>query len=81
MNSLVFDNSVWFFPRISGVAASCGVMPIALLDPNEDASMENLMTNDESGNKFQQAMYLNPRFIKSCELIFPFLENRGAFDV
>ncbi|XP_037922335.1 uncharacterized protein LOC119658736 isoform X2 [Hermetia illucens] len=64
-----------------GVAASCGVMPIALLDPNEDASMENLMTNDESGNKFQQAMYLNPRFIKSCELIFPFLENRGAFDV
>ncbi|XP_037922341.1 uncharacterized protein LOC119658739 [Hermetia illucens] len=64
-----------------GIAVSCGVMAIALLDPNENANMENFLKDDEAGSKFKQDMYLNPRFIKSCELIFPFLENKGAFDV
>ncbi|XP_037922349.1 uncharacterized protein LOC119658744 [Hermetia illucens] len=64
-----------------GVFVSCSVMPIALLEPTEDANMENFMKDDEAGNKFKQNMYLNPRVIKSCELIFPFLENLGGFDV
>lgn len=81
MNSIVYDNPVWIPLIIQGIAVSCGVMAIALLDPNENANMENFLKDDEAGSKFKQDMYLNPRFIKSCELIFPFLENKGAFDV
>ncbi|CAD7091896.1 unnamed protein product [Hermetia illucens] len=64
-----------------GISVSTGVMPMALLDPNENANMENFVKDDETGSQFKQDMYLNPRLIRACESIFPFLENKGAFHV
>ncbi|XP_037922352.1 uncharacterized protein LOC119658746 [Hermetia illucens] len=64
-----------------GIVVSTGVMPMALLDPSEDANMDNFMKDNEAGHKFRLDMYLNPRLIRACESIFPFLENRGAFDI
>lgn len=80
LHLIICDNLLCFLPTIPGIFVSCGVMPIALLDPNEDASIENFLSDNEAASKFKQAMYLNPRLIKSCELIFPFLDNKGAFD-
>ncbi|CAD7091889.1 unnamed protein product [Hermetia illucens] len=64
-----------------GITTSFGVMAIALLEPNENADISNLFGDSKDGKNFKEALYMNPKLIKACELTLPFFYNKGAFDV
>ncbi|CAD7091888.1 unnamed protein product [Hermetia illucens] len=64
-----------------GITTSFGVMAIALLEPNENADISNFIGDSKDGKKFKEALYMNSKLIKACELTLPFFYNKGAFDV
>ncbi|XP_037817361.1 uncharacterized protein LOC119607492 [Lucilia sericata] len=55
-----------------------GVMAAVLLDPNENANIDNFIGEDDAGMKLKIQMYSNARYRKHSELILPWLYNRGA---
>lgn len=66
---------------IAGFTTATGVMAAVLLDPTENASLDNFMGDDDAGNEFKMLMYTNPRYRKHMECILPWLHNRGALDI
>lgn len=54
-------------------------MGAVLLDPNEDASVDNFFAETDIGKRFRMQMYSNARYRKHAELLLPWLHNRGAF--
>ncbi|XP_023292669.2 uncharacterized protein LOC111676020 [Lucilia cuprina] len=61
-----------------GLSTVIGVMAAVLLDPNENANIENFIGEDDAGMKLKIQMYSNARYRKHSELILPWLYNRGA---
>ncbi|XP_073842682.1 uncharacterized protein [Musca autumnalis] len=61
--------------------ASSGVMCAALLDPTENASLETMLSGGEDGDAFKRNMYLNPRYRKHAEIVFPWMARRGLFEL
>lgn len=53
-------------------------MAAVLLDPNEDANIDNFIGESDAGINLKIQMYSNARYRKHCEMILPWLYNRGA---
>jgi len=62
------------------VGTATGVMTAVLLDPTQDASIENFLESSDEGVKFKVNAFLNPRYFKTMELFFPFFDKRGLLD-
>lgn len=58
----------------------CGVLAAALLDPNENANMDNFMGQDNEDNTFKSLMYSNKRYISALDEILPWLDSRGTLN-
>ncbi|XP_019892273.2 uncharacterized protein LOC109612572 [Musca domestica] len=69
----LFKHDYWAYTTISTL------MPIILCEARDDANVDNLL--GESGDEFRRAMYRGPNFVKSMEVLLPWLDNRGAFDL
>lgn len=61
-----------------GLSTVTGVMAAVLLDPNEDANIDNFIGESDAGINLKIQMYSNARYRKHCEMILPWLYNRGA---
>ncbi|XP_037817363.1 uncharacterized protein LOC119607494 [Lucilia sericata] len=55
-----------------------GVMAAVLLEPNDNANIDNFIGEDDAGIQLKIQMYSNARYRKHSELILPWLYNRGA---
>lgn len=53
-------------------------MAAVLLDPQENANLDNFFGESDVGTKLKIQMYSNPRYRKHCEMLYPWLYNRGA---
>ncbi|KAH8359446.1 hypothetical protein KR093_006781 [Drosophila rubida] len=65
LHSQLYKYGIW------AITASVMVLPIVLLDPNED-SLE--------GSEFKNMLYSNSRYKVHIEKILPWLDNRGILD-
>ncbi|KAL5274239.1 hypothetical protein ACFFRR_000789 [Megaselia abdita] len=69
---LLFKHQNW------ATFAITGVMPVVLLDPSENATMDNFLNDSEAGNDFRKKLYTSSRYIKAMNDLLPWLDNRGA---
>ena len=53
-------------------------MTAVLLDPNENAKIDNFVDDTDTANEFKMQLYKNPRYRKHMEMILPWLYYRGA---
>lgn len=68
----------------TGVSAACLTLtglPIFLLDPSDDASVKNYQAQTKEGDEFRTRLYQTPRYIKALEVVLPFLNAKGLFDL
>ncbi|KAH8335606.1 hypothetical protein KR074_006959 [Drosophila pseudoananassae] len=65
--------------KYSGWAFICSasILGFVLLDPTDDASLENVMAEDAS---FKKTIFTNPRYKKHMEALLPWLKHRGALE-
>ncbi|XP_054732512.1 uncharacterized protein LOC129240618 [Anastrepha obliqua] len=66
---------------LCGFAAAVGAMPAALLESNSDATIDGFVGETEAGARFRNALYTNPSFRKHMEIVVPFMNNRGVFEM
>lgn len=69
---LLFKHQFWATFSITAI------MPVVLLDPSENATMDNFFSDSEAGNDFRSKLYRSTRFIKAMNDLLPWLDNRGA---
>ncbi|KAL7728376.1 hypothetical protein ACLKA6_007467 [Drosophila palustris] len=74
MHILLIKYGFWAF------ITATGVMSAVLLDPTENASMDNFISDSAEGNKFKLMLYSNPRYQKHIKIILPWLLNRGVLE-
>lgn len=55
-------------------------MAAVLVDPTENASFDNFLSDTEEAIDFKTLMYSNPRYVKHIQAILPWLLNRGALE-
>ncbi|KAH8417045.1 hypothetical protein KR222_001857, partial [Zaprionus bogoriensis] len=55
-------------------------LPVVLLDPTEAATLDNLLSDTEAGDKFKDLLYTNKRYQMYLEQILPWLHNRGYLE-
>ncbi|KAH8399653.1 hypothetical protein KR215_011389, partial [Drosophila sulfurigaster] len=63
-----------------GYLTATGVMSAILVDPTENASFDNFLSDSAEGDAFKTMIYTNPRYQKHMKSILPWLLNRGVFD-
>ncbi|KAH8307632.1 hypothetical protein KR044_006405 [Drosophila immigrans] len=66
---------------IWAVISSLMALPVVLLDPNESATVENLLGDSTEGDHLKNIMFANKRYITQIEQILPWLDNRGLLDL
>ncbi|XP_054725339.1 uncharacterized protein LOC129235496 [Anastrepha obliqua] len=64
-----------------GFSAALGVMAAALLESNSDANMDSFLGDTDAGVRFRNALYTNPSYRKHMEILVPFMNNRGVFEM
>ncbi|XP_037892959.1 uncharacterized protein LOC119639574 [Glossina fuscipes] len=67
--------SIW------GVTTTCGIMAAVLLDPIENANLDNFLSENDVAAAFKMQMFSNPRYRKHAETLLPWLYYRGALEV
>lgn len=55
-----------------------GIMPVVLLAPSENATVDNFLSEGEAGNDFRKKLYRSSGYIKAMNDILPWLDCRGA---
>lgn len=55
------------------------IMPVILCEARDDATADTLI-NDKSED-LRRAMYSNSLYVKNMNILLPWLNNRGTFDV
>ncbi|KAH8267250.1 hypothetical protein KR026_010633 [Drosophila bipectinata] len=65
----------------SGFAVAGGGMAAVLMEPTEDACLENFVGNGAEGVDLHSQMFKNPRYREHIEVVLPWLLNRGALDL
>lgn len=55
-------------------------LAIVLLEPTDNANMDNFLKTDEEGTGFKNQVYSNPKYIKYLNEILPWLDNRGMLE-
>uniref|UniRef100_A0A1I8PNS0 CHK kinase-like domain-containing protein n=1 Tax=Stomoxys calcitrans TaxID=35570 RepID=A0A1I8PNS0_STOCA len=73
LHILLYKSGLWGYSTVTGV------MGAVLLDPNENAQMENFFADTDAGQLFRFQMYSGARYRKHAEMLLPWLYNRGAF--
>ncbi|XP_073829802.1 uncharacterized protein [Musca autumnalis] len=73
LHIIMYKYGLWGFATVSGVMAA------VLLDPNENAMVDNFFSDSDVGIKFKMQMFSGTRYRKHCEMLLPWLYNRGAF--
>ncbi|XP_062123816.1 uncharacterized protein LOC133837156 [Drosophila sulfurigaster albostrigata] len=63
-----------------GYFTATGVMGAVLVDPTENASLDNFLSDTKEGVNFKSLLYTNPRYRKHMKIILPWLLNRGVFE-
>lgn len=61
--------------------SALGVLPIVMLDPRDDANIENMISATEEGKKFKEALYNNPKYLEAMIELIPFFIRRGYFHI
>lgn len=74
IHSALYKHGIWGYSTVTGVMAA------VLVDPTENASMENFISDSAEGTDFKMLMYTNQRYRKHAEAILPWLHNRGALE-
>ncbi|XP_060648429.1 uncharacterized protein LOC132786060 [Drosophila nasuta] len=64
-----------------GYLTAVGVMSIVLLEPTEDANLENFLNDDKGTDEFKSSITTNDRYRKHIEIVLPWLLNRGALEI
>ncbi|XP_053959785.1 uncharacterized protein LOC128864241 [Anastrepha ludens] len=64
-----------------GFSPALGVMAAALLESNSDATIDSFFGDSDAGVRFKNALYTNPRYRKHMEILVPFMNNRGVFEL
>ncbi|XP_075148803.1 uncharacterized protein LOC142222514 [Haematobia irritans] len=62
------------------IYAATGVMAAVLLEPSENANLENMVKEGDSGKKFKKNMYLATLYRSHAEAVLPWMYRRGLFD-
>ncbi|KAL5280775.1 hypothetical protein ACFFRR_004656 [Megaselia abdita] len=70
----LYRHGIW------AIMTTVGIMGAALLDRNENASMDNYVSDDQNGNDFKMMVYGNERYIKAMNQLLPWMDNRGVLD-
>ncbi|XP_013107718.2 uncharacterized protein LOC106087275 [Stomoxys calcitrans] len=73
LHIMLFKYGLW------GLSSAGGVMGVVLLDPTENANLDNFMGDGNEGDAFKRLMFSNDRYRKHIEAILPWLQDRGAF--
>ncbi|XP_075145785.1 uncharacterized protein LOC142220493 [Haematobia irritans] len=71
----LYKYSLW------GLSTAGGVMGVVLMDPSENANLDNFMGKGDDGEAFKRLIFTNDRYRKHIEAILPWLHNRGAFSI
>ncbi|XP_030240310.1 uncharacterized protein LOC108654367 isoform X2 [Drosophila navojoa] len=66
---------------LSAVTTTAFIMPVVLLDPTENASLDTMMRTDEESKEFKNKLYCSDRFRKHAEAIYPWLNSKGLLDL
>ncbi|KAM7362730.1 uncharacterized protein ACRADG_013298 [Cochliomyia hominivorax] len=69
----LYKHDYWVYITISAL------MPVLLCESREDANVDNLLDGDN--DEFKTAMYTNDLYIKNMNILLPWLDQRGAFDI
>ncbi|XP_065371999.1 uncharacterized protein LOC135963916 [Calliphora vicina] len=56
-----------------------GIMAAVLLDPSENAKIDNYLSDSDEAVQFKIQLYSNPRYRKHMEMVLPWLCYRGVF--
>ncbi|KAH8358977.1 hypothetical protein KR093_003630, partial [Drosophila rubida] len=64
-----------------GYLTAVGVMSVVLLEPTEDANLENFLNDDKGTDELKSSLTTNARYRKHIEIILPWLLNRGALEI
>lgn len=56
-------------------------MGAVLLDPIENANLDNFLSENDVAAVFKMQMFSNPRYRKHAETLLPWLYYRGALEV
>lgn len=75
--SLIEIHIALFRHGIRAIMTTTGIMGAALLDANEHASMDNYVSDGESGNDFKMMVYGNEMYIKAMNQLLPWMDCRG----
>lgn len=65
------------YPDLPAFICSASILGFVLLDPSDDASLDNVMAEDAS---FKKSIFTNPRYRKHMEVLLPWLKHRGALE-
>lgn len=74
LHTILLKHSIW------AVTTTSSVMSAVLLDPTANASIENMMADNEEGRNFKKRLFQNERYRKHAEAIYTFLNHRGLLD-
>lgn len=64
-----------------GVFTANSVCSAILYPSDKDANMDNMMKPGPEGDKFRHKAFTNPIYVKAMKQFYPFLDNKGLFDV
>ncbi|KAI8118174.1 hypothetical protein CVS40_10086 [Lucilia cuprina] len=75
LHSMLYKYGIWGYSTVTGV------MGAVLLDPTDNANLENFLGDSDAGSEFKKLMYSNDRYRKHAEALLPWLRNRGAMNL
>ncbi|KAM7360756.1 LOW QUALITY PROTEIN: uncharacterized protein ACRADG_007515 [Cochliomyia hominivorax] len=73
LHIMLHKHNAWAFN------SSTGVMAAVLLDPSDNAKLDNYLTDSAEAVEFKMQLYSNPRYRKHMEKLLPWLHYRGVF--
>ncbi|XP_065366731.1 uncharacterized protein LOC135959657 [Calliphora vicina] len=69
----LLKHDYWAYLTISSL------MPIILCESRDDANVDTLLNEDN--DELKRSMFANELYIKNMNMLLPWLDNRGAFDI
>ncbi|KAH8417043.1 hypothetical protein KR222_001855 [Zaprionus bogoriensis] len=74
LHNLLLKHSFWALKTISSVTS------IVLLDPTDNASLDNIVGDNAEGLAFKKKLFQNERYRKHAEAVYTWLNYRGQLD-
>ncbi|XP_037047159.1 uncharacterized protein LOC119081961 isoform X1 [Bradysia coprophila] len=64
-----------------GVMASISVLPVVLLKDCEDADINNMLDEGDTGMNFKRKLYLNPVYINMLDMLYDYYDKKGILQI